>query len=462
MPEEPIDKPNDETANSDSSTAMPKDEAETTSSENTLDTITKPETSIPATPEQEASFVEAEPPSGGVSLEASTDSTTNNTASNDTATTSQPTVADQMSIRPAKSKKKWFVIGGVIAGLLLLGGGSVAAYSWYQNPNKVLLDGVLNAVSADTAVIDGTMSYASKDVDIAMKFDTNADDNQAGMSLDLSIKPKTEDFFVDSLNLKADAVLVKDDAVYFKIGNLQPLADAYVDAMVQYQVGFYEGFGQTLGPSDIASMKQEMSKSIDPIVAKVDNQWMKVTYEELDNLSSADKGTQKCTEGVLEKASTNSSMRSELVKLYQDNRFISIEKELGVKNGSYGYVLEFDEAKAKSFAKEVSDTEFAKEMKKCDSDYAFDASDIPSSSAADTSTSRIEVWVSQWSHKMTSIKAQADMNDASEGTFDMDIATDFDAKPSVEVPKDARSFKEVQAEIERLLGGGSATPQVSI
>jgi hypothetical protein len=61
---------------------------------------------------------------------------------------------------------------------------------------------------------------------------------------------------------------------------------------------------------------------------------------------------------------------------------------------------------------------------------------------------RVEVWVSQWSHEITRVVID-DSND--DMTMNFDMSMDFNADVDIQTPSDARSFDDIQADIESLM-----------
>lgn len=362
-----------------------------------------------------------------------------------------------------KSKKKRFILVGVFAAVLLLLAGSFAAYAWYQSPDKVIVDSMISVMSAKTGSIDGTFKLASKDFDINATMSSDELETKAGAGLTISFKPKSSEIPIPQLDLTADVVTVQDQSIYFKFGNLQKIVDAYVDTVAETQASTYEQFGQKLSPKDIEKLKSEMKVQFTPIVSKIDDQWMKISYDELEEIAGADDGSQKCAENVGNKFTTDKSMQNEVVGVYNKNKFVTVEEELGVKNGNLGYVVGFDATKAKSFADAVADTKMGKELKKCD-EAAFDTlKELDFSDGTDAfKNARFELWAEQWSHEMKQIVYTADLGEGSDkASMNLDMQMQLNTTPTVDVPTDARPFKDVQADIEQLLNGAVGSEAVA-
>lgn len=355
---------------------------------------------------------------------------------------------------PKKSRKKWFVIGGIAVLVLLLGVGGAGAYAWYQSPDKVVTDSILSVAQAESGTTSGTFTVKNDDMNLNVKLAGAKNGGTASANVTLTLLPKSSTLGMSSISLTADVVTVDKSAIYFKLTNVKKLVEDYVGAIVESQAAGYGESGQKLTSAQIAKMKQQALASFTPIVTKIDGQWIKVSYDELDQTTGSAKNTQTCVSDVEAKAMKSGKMQSELVDLYQKNRFIVVQDSLGVKNGSVGYVISFDSTKAKSFVNAAKNTEFAKELKKCDSSLedSTSVSDIiPTNSALDTT--RFEIWADRWSHDLTAVKVASNLGkDASNAVLNLDMKVDTTAKPAIAVPKNAMSFKEIQNELNVLTG----------
>jgi hypothetical protein len=106
---------------------------------------------------------------------------------------------------------------------------------------------------------------------------------------------------------------------------------------------------------------------VNPIVAKVDNRWIKITKDDISKLSSASKDeVDTCTEALKSfKISKNDS--KQLKKLFKENQFIIVSEKLknetAANENSFHYKLDFNNAAAEGFAKQVITLESFKSIK---------------------------------------------------------------------------------------------------
>lgn len=370
-------------------------------------------------------------------------------------TPAQVPAAGDGSLPPKSSNKKKLIIGGVIAAVIvILGGAGAWAYTAYQDPNKVIVDSVVNLLKdKNPSTISTTVSVKNNDVQADITIQGHGSNDQSQAKVDLNIQAKGESPI--KLSTTAEVVATKS-TLYFKLNNAKEAVDSAADAYVQSLADQYKTLGYELSQSEIDAQKEAMLSQIDPIVAKVDNRWMKYDI----STQTSDNKEQKCVNDAVTKLQSDSKMQNELTDAYNKNRFVTVKENLGIKDGSYGYLLDFDRAKAKDFAKAAEDTSFGKSLKSCDSSSSLmNETDSADSAIKD---SRVELWVSQWSHKITGLKASGtDDSDKENPTkLDLNLTMKYGDVEKVTVPTDATDIKDVQKEIENLLGGSTAESSV--
>lgn len=355
-----------------------------------------------------------------------------------------------LSTTPQKSKKKWIIGGSVAAVLALLLGVGVFAYSSYQNPDRVLNDALTNILAAKTrpTTAKGTAEYTSEKTTVSVQFNgKEAPDGKTQASADVTIK--MEGAGPQTIKLSADiAADQKDKIVYFKIKGVQQAIDASVDLMVD----------QTAGSSMTATQKQEMAasykKQLGQIAQKFDNQWIKA---DTSKQASSDGQATTCQQEALDKLSNDKATQSEIAQVYAKNRFLSIKKQLGSKNGSFGYELGVDKTKAKAFDGALKDTAFGKKAASCGSSTGF-STDTSSDSKA---TTTLNVWIDQWTHKFTAMDVTANMNDDSHGVLKLNSTFGYNSVGQITMPSGAKDINQVTSEIQGSFGADSTSSSTS-
>lgn len=143
--------------------------------------------------------------------------------------------------------------------------------------------------------------------------------------------------------------------------------------------------------------------------------------------------------------------------MYAKNRFLSIKKQLGSKNGSFGYELGVDKTKAKAFDGALKDTAFGKKAASCGSSTGF-STDTSSDSKA---TTTLNVWIDQWTHKFTAMDVTANMNDDSHGVLKLNSTFGYNSVGQITMPSGAKDINQVTSEIQGSFGADSTSSSTS-
>lgn len=351
--------------------------------------------------------------------------------------TNNPTTTPSMTgPNPPKKKSKKGLVIGIAAAAVLAIGGSAAAYNlWYQNPDKVLLEAVLNTVSAKNASYTGSFELASNDnTPEKNSLKISFDGKKSGNAGDLNAKADIE-FGEQKYSLNGSALLDNDTNLYFKLDN------------VREQL---EKLTQDMG---------EIPPEIDTIITKIDGNWIKISSDDLKDIDENLSTTQTCTEDTLKKLENNKSQKQELIDVYQANKFVFVDEKLGAENGSLGYTLGYNEDAAKNFARELEKTSLYKELKKCDDSFEVKEDDLTIDGEEQESTTRTEVWISRFDHKFTKIKVNSV---GKTDTMNFEVNPTFDGTVEVTPPENSISIKDLQQDLENALGafmfGGQDDP----
>lgn len=328
----------------------------------------------------------------------------------------------------AKRSKKPLIIGLVSAGVLLLLGGTAAAYQlWYQNSDKVVTDSIVKALTAKTVTYTGTVDTTGEAAKLKVEFDGKANDAAFASHAKATITMGAANVVVDG-----DAQVSEKGDLYFRIKNAKDLSDTFIQMM-----------GGASTPE------------VDALIAKVDNKWIKATAEDLgmNKDDEADKQSQ-CFSDVIGKFRTDRVLQDEVTGLYAKQRFITVKQSLGEKDGSLGYKLDVDRAKAKEFAVGLKTTKLYDELQKCDKDFKIDENDV----AKDTSeiATDVEIWANKWSHELTQVKVSGEAKDkSSKGTFALKPV--FNKPVTISTPSDAVPLSELQADFEAAMTAQMST-----
>lgn len=379
------------------------------------------------------------------------------------STTPTPVVAPMPSpmppppagIAPKKGKKK-FVIAGVVAGIIALigGGGAYAYFGWYQNPDKVILDSLMNIGKTKQAGVIGSVAITNEAVNISVDLSTKGNEEISSLKADVKIKGGSTGILAgQELTVTTDAVTVKEGDIYFRVSKLQKAIDSFVDSYVDSYADQYSSFGYAPTEAEKAQMRNQAKSQFSGVVSKIDDQWIKVSA---DDLKKDQDSESTCTTNLLEKVSKDRKLASEVLDVYRQHRFLTVKEKLASQDGSFGYLLDLDKAAAKEFVKGVEGTEFGKELIKCNSDAFKDSSDTMfDDSGEGVKNGRFELWVDQWSHRITRVVASGESPDSVTSEVKLSADFKFDYKVTVDdvkVPDGAKSIKEIQDDIQAAIG----------
>lgn len=355
-----------------------------------------------------------------------------------------PSPYEQVSQQPQPDgkSKKGLIIGVAAGALLLLGGGAAAAYNyWYQNPQKVITDAVVNMFKAKSVIADGSFvidykGESSSDVGkLSISIEARADTSTSAADAKLAVEAGGNKY-----EFSGSALYDSEANVYFKINDVQKTLDSFLDA------------------ENVDS--SEVPPSVNKIVEKVDGKWIRISADDLKEYSEDTSKQQECIADVYKKYESNKELQQQLGDAYRNNQFITIKEHLGSRDGALGYVIGGDEEKAQSFVKAVQETEVYKDIKDCDDSFDFDADDITTEDADEDAEVRFELWVTRFGHQLKQVKVTAEDDDAS-GEFT--INTRFNEDVAVDAPTDFISLKDLIADIEEITtemyGGFDSSPE---
>lgn len=318
-----------------------------------------------------------------------------------------------------RSKKVWLVavIVAVVA-TLLLGGGALAYKFWYQNPEKVVADGLMKVVTAETVTfkMEGDMKGQNPGT-------LNVEGAVKGSAFDATIAMKMKAGGTD-MELKGNALKDEEGDLYLKLSHL----NAFIS--------------QSLGQAKV-QLPAKMSSAIYGFLAKIDDKWVKISADDIKSLSEAAAKRQSCMNDAFKKLRTDDATQREVSDAYQKHRFITISKELGNRDGSLGYELSTDKEKAKAFVEELKRTQAYKTLHECDKNITIDEGGLMVTDPQD----KVEVWVSRWSHDITKVVVDH-QSGSTPATYS--ITPTLNEEVTITAPKDSMSVKELAEEIRRV------------
>lgn len=333
----------------------------------------------------------------------------------------------QPSVSPAsvamgsakKSKKKLFIIIAAIIAVLL-GGAAAAFVFWYQNPDKMIADGIAQTLQAKTTSYKGVINVDSSL--IHAKVDLNGAYDMGAQNVDADV---TLSFGNVDYKLKGSVLIDANTDIYLKVANLEAV----------------------VAPLRVM-LPEESQASFDGIVKKIDDKWVKIDATELATYSAGISKVQSCISNAVQQTENNTSLLKEIEDNYKKYPFVTASEKLGEAGGSTGFVLTTDREKAKAFAVALKETQTYKTLHDCDNSFTIDENTF-FANASNGSAMRTELWVNTWTHQITTLTTTGKTNNASVTTT-LTLNPTFNTPVSIKAPSEAITLKELQAELEAL------------
>lgn len=374
--------------------------------------------------------------------------------------TTDVTPPPAITIQPKKHNKKKLIIGLVVGvGVMLLAGGGAAAYNlWYQNPQKVVSDAVMNAIKADTVKADMTMDIRSREsaddsemqtslfpaperMNIKVSSATNYTSSSAEVQISTDIEGKKYDFTLGGQIDEAGTVNFRIDDLKQKVE--QALADS----------------GDSL---------EALPEPLRSIINKVDGNWVRIGAEDISvfdkEAGEEYKQQYQCTTKALSTFRDSDEQQQEIINAYQANDFMSDIEYIGSKDGNLGYKITTDEQKSDNFSKALENTTVIKELNKCTGDDDDESEDTRYDSSSDSDdTATATFWISRFGHELKHIDITGD-DAESEVDVTAKVDLSYNEPFSVATPENQVTLTELKSDIEALMqvflgsfSGGSAT-----
>lgn len=336
-------------------------------------------------------------------------------------------VASVPSLKSKKSKKKFIIAGIIVILLALIGGGSVFAYTMYQNPQKVITDAIMSAVNAKTTTYKGTITIDSTDVKAAVVLTAKQTASDSSFDAQVTATSGGKDY-----SFTGDGVITSAGDLYVKLTKLDSITAA-VTSLANAQLG-------TTGDSTALVQK---------LVAKVDGTWIKITSDDLKSLITTAASAQSCSSAALDKYKNDSAATKEITDLYRKHPFIGLDKDLGIKNGSIGYALKADKPEATAFIDGLKTTKIYTALHDCDSSFTLDSNTLTADTG--TATGSVELWANQWTHQLTKVI----FSETSDGTtLGSTIEPTFNQPVTIDTPSSSTTLTQLVSDLTSTLQTG--------
>ena len=344
----------------------------------------------------------------------------------------------------APKKKKGLVIGIIIAiAVALVGGGSAIAYTvWNSSPEKVMSDAVANAIVSVPTTYTGIISSKNDSMKIVANVTAKQSGKAGEANVDLTITMNDMDYIASG-----DGIFDQSGALYVKVD-----VSGIVDVL----------------KAQIGSAGASISTQLDALANQINNKWVKISDGDIGMLGDSYSDAKKCISDIVTNVQNDKSAMDELSGVYNKSPFIKTKKELGTKDGSYGYEITIDQANSKAFGENLKNTKLYNTIKGCDGSSSVDEISSPimdsiegSSSAPKDSTDKptVIVWVDSASRKIT--KLDVSSTDSSSKTSAV-ISFGYDQVSGINAPNDYITLSQMISNIQTTIAGISKTLGVDV
>ncbi|RYF27842.1 MAG: hypothetical protein EOO17_05660 [Chloroflexi bacterium] len=318
----------------------------------------------------------------------------------DAPTTPTTSVQKQRSL----SNKKRTIIGALVAVLLILAiAAGTYAYMWYQSPERIILNAVLNTANSSSIGFQGKASLSSADMSVKGRM---VDDKMAlSGSGTITLAGK-------KMDLNGDVLLI-GDKTYVKSNQLGDIAP--------------EAFG-------VADNAVAMN-ALNMIKEKVNSQWVELDSNSSKILSGGDESS-ACLADFMQKVAPSQPAKLQLVDLYRQNPFIKIAtKSHDAQQAVYN--LSIDLEKFLAFKVALKKTELHKTMISC-------TNDTPIMNEDQARQLSIQLTVDTKKLLVTNVA----LNEAGQKTS-TDVALTYDAIQPIDTPAQSVKVSELRNEVMR-------------
>lgn len=333
-----------------------------------------------------------------------------------------------LSTQPAKKSHLGLILGlvGGSVALLALIAGVLLYFFWYQNPHKVVTDGVANLVSAQQASysMGGDITPSSTNTSgpskVTYKVNLQHANQVAGGNGEVTMNIPQ----VGQITVKAQ-VYMDREAMYFRVENVKDAYDKYIDAMVDRMIqkrSNYSSMTDEEKDAERSKMRDYYRKLLEKgsmaAIKKIDGKWVKMTQEDMLKTSSNRTTTKQCTEAI--NALYDAKARSEVAAvLHKHGNVFTVEKmnKPALDNGAVGYkvtVASPSSHEVRSLSRDLGNTRVGELLRRCSNATSTRVTTRQNGrtikterraaiSTPDLSQTDLELWVSPFSHDVKRI-----------------------------------------------------------
>ena len=325
--------------------------------------------------------------------------------------------------QPAKKSHLGLILGLVGGGIALLAliAGVLLYFFWYQNPHKVVTDGVANLVSARQASysMGGDITPSSTSTSgpskttyrVNLQYANQVAGGNGEVTMDL---PQ-----VGQITVKAE-IYADREATYFRVNGIKKIYEKYIDTMIDQSMKRYSSSSMTDEEKDTArsKMREQYTKQALPIIEKIDGKWVKMTQDDMRKMSPNRTTTQQCTDAI--NAMYDTKARNEIAAVLRKHGDVFTVEKLNkpaLDNGAVGYkvtVASPSSHEARSLSRDLGNTRVGELLRRCSDATSTRVTTRQNGrtikterrsaiSGPDLSQTDLELWVSPFSHDVKRI-----------------------------------------------------------
>ena len=332
-----------------------------------------------------------------------------------------------LNAQPAKKSHLGLILGLVGGGVALLAliASVLLYFFWYQNPHKVVTDGIAKLVDAREASYNmsgegkSTSSTAGSSK-FSYKVTLQHGNQAAGGNGEVTMNIPQ----VGQMTIKAQ-VYMDREAMYFRAENVKDAYDKYIDAMVDQMVQRRSNASSMTDEEKDAERskmrdyyRKLSEKGSMSVIKKIDGKWVKMTQDDMRKMSPNRTTTKQCTEAI--NALYDAKARSEVAAvLHKHGNVFTVEKmnKPALDNGAVGYkvtVASPSSHEARSLSRDLGNTRVGELLRRCSNATSTRVTTRQNGrtikterraaiSTPDLSQTDLELWVSPFSHDVKRI-----------------------------------------------------------